>query len=506
MSTLPPRLALAIAALLASGSPLAAQASAAPTDLPDAGRAARDAGPRPGRCPAGAVQLAPGEDLGRRAAGAPEGTAFCIGSGLHRLQTIAPRNGQAFFGEPGAILSGAGVLAAFSREGGRFVSAAAIPVSERRGLCLDERPACDRPETVFLDGVPLEQVTEPQALEPGRFLVDARGRVVLADDPAGRLVEAGGARYAFLSNGARGVTVSDLTVEKYANPAQRGAIYDDRSPAAADWRIEHNDVRLNAGLGILAGPGAAISGNLVHHNGQLGISFSDAGVLIEGNVVAYNNLGGFDPAWEGGGVKGALATDTILRGNDVHGNVGPGLWCDIECRGTVYEDNRIADNDGAGLFHEISYEALVRRNLLLRNGRGDPGWFWGAGILVAASRGVRVEENVVEVLDDRAGIALVDQGRPVGEGPSLHRTEANRVERNTVRFEGAVGRNGGVSDVDPGSENERVIETGGNVFRDNRYLSRDGARLIFVWGRTELDLDGLKELGQEAGSSLDAIP
>jgi hypothetical protein len=37
---------------------------------------------------------------------APEGTTFMPKSGVHRLQTVTPKNGNTFLGEPGAILDG----------------------------------------------------------------------------------------------------------------------------------------------------------------------------------------------------------------------------------------------------------------------------------------------------------------------------------------------------------------------------------------------------------------
>jgi hypothetical protein len=38
-----------------------------------------------------------------------------------------------------------------------------------------------------------------------------------------------------------------------------------------------------------------------------------------------------------------------FRGNHVHDNNGAGLWCDIECRNVVYEDNRREQQD-IGIF------------------------------------------------------------------------------------------------------------------------------------------------------------
>jgi hypothetical protein len=59
-------------------------------------------------------------------------------------------------------------------------------------------------------------------------------------------------------------------------------------------------------------------------------------------------------------VKIVLSDGVIFRGNHVHDNVGPGLWCDINCRDVVYEDNLVERNHDSGIFHEISYNAVIR--------------------------------------------------------------------------------------------------------------------------------------------------
>ena len=67
-----------------------------------------------------------------------------------------------------------------------------------------------------------------------------------------------------------------------------------------------------------------------------------------------------------------------LRNNHVHHNVGPGLWCDINCRDVIYEDNTVGSTTPAAeIFHEISYAAVIRKNTLRQNGEGALLWFWG---------------------------------------------------------------------------------------------------------------------------------
>ena len=500
--------ALAVGALIVSllilggGGPAPAAGPRAPGPvLPDVSRA----GPRSVPCPQGATRVEPGQRIQAVVDRSLPGTAFCIGAGRHRGQTIAPKDGQRFFGEPGTVLDGTVDVTGFVREGDTWVAPGPTPripheiTPYRR--CLPASPACDRPEIVLFDGVPLTRVLDDRDLRSGRFTIDAVRRIRIADDPAGHRVAADAAAHAFLTHGARDVTVADLTVEHYGNLAQHGAIFDDQDGRATGWLVEHNDVHGNSGLGILTGPGARILANRVVENGQLGISASRYDGLIEGNVIADNNTRGFDPAWEAGGFKAALAQGLVIRGNSVHGNHGPGLWCDIDCHGVVLDGNLVESNDGAGIFYEISFAGTIRGNTLRFNGAAEGNWFWGANILVAASQDVVVEDNLVVVAEGGTGIALVDQGRP-REAGGLYRTAGNRILANEVRFTGRrTARMGGVSDVAPGSPNERVIETGDNRFDDNLYALAQGGTIEFGWGHgPAVDFAGFQARGQDLHS------
>jgi parallel beta-helix repeat protein len=93
----------------------------------------------------------------------------------------------------------------------------------------------------------------------------------------------------------------------------------------------------------------------------------------------------------------------VVRNNYVHDNEGPGLWTDINNISTLYEGNRVTDNYGPGISHEISYDAVIRNNVVEGNGFGWTGWVDGAGILVANSPNVEIYGNTVRYNND--GIA-----------------------------------------------------------------------------------------------------
>ena len=163
-----------------------------------------------------------------------------------------------------------------------------------------------------------------------------------------------------LRSAARGVTVRGLVVEKAANEAQRAAIDNE---GGGGWAIEDNEVRYNHGVGI-RGDSSTVRGNVVHHNGQLGLSGHGDGSLVEGNEIAWNNTAGYQCLWECGGTKWAETRGLVVRGNWSHDNHGPGMWTDINNVDVLYEDNVVTGNQGYGILHEISYRATIRGNVV----------------------------------------------------------------------------------------------------------------------------------------------
>jgi parallel beta-helix repeat protein len=468
-------------------------------------------------CPASAIAVPVGSRIQDLVAKAAPGATFCIARGLHRTQLISPKDGQTFIGEAGAVLNGAEAILDLRQEGPYWVGFIARPGLRSFGTCLTSRPLCNDPERFFLDDQPLEPVASRAELRPGTVFRDsASGRFYLADDPSGRRVEQTRQPYAFRNDGARNVAVKGLIVEKYATPAQQGAIFGDENARATDWLIEGNEVRLNSGSGIATGDRGIVRGNKVHHNGQLGISPNGSDVVIEDNEIFENNIFGFDAAWEAGGVKAGAVERLTLRGNHVHDNFGSGLWCDVDCRNVLIEGNRVERNADAGIFYEISFDAVIRNNIVGFNGTGRGGqqgsaWIWGAGIQIAASENVEVYGNTVTVAEGAAGIVLVDQARelvaqPVGRPESskaLYRTVNNAVHDNEIIYAGRAGISGGASDVAGSSANFGIIENGQNRFDRNTYvLLQASASPAFLWGHGPMSYQGFRDLGQEVGGQL----
>ncbi|MBA2480469.1 MAG: right-handed parallel beta-helix repeat-containing protein [Planctomycetes bacterium] len=445
--------------------------------------------------PSAEVILRPGNDIQAAVAANPPGTTFRIARGLYRHQEITPKDNDVFIGEPGAILSGARLLTAFVREGVYWVATGQTQQGQVHG---DTEPGwrSQYAEDLFIDDVALQHVPALSDVGPGKWFFDyAADKIYFANDPAGHRVETSVSRRAF-AGGATGVTIRGLVIEKYAIPAQMGAI-GDQYPSRS-WTIIDNEVRWNHGTGINVSTGSVVRDNRVHHNGQKGIGAGGDDILIEGNEISFSNVAHFDSGWEAGGTKFANTARLTVRANYSHDNRGTGLWTDINNIDTLYERNVCADNFDAGIFHEISYRAIVRDNVVVGNGRAFDVWLWGAGILISTSRDVEIFGNTVDVASDGGnGIALIQQQR--GDGAYGPYVTANcRVHDNTVVFRGVAGQTGGVADWQWDE-----FFAAGNTFDRNAYHVTDLAEDRFGWANAARTWTDFRTYGLEATGTID---
>ena len=414
----------------------------------------------------GTVVLTPGQDLRAIVARSPEGTRFRLEPGIYREQTIYPKRRQEFIGQDGVILSGAMVLATWTRESGFWKAQGLPPPLHVHGECADGRDLCKPREDLFFNGRLYRRVGSRAELGPGRWYY-GNDRAWLADDPTGQTVELGVTPLAF-GGDAEDVVLKDLIVEKYASDAQQGAIAADD---ARGWQIAGVTARWNHGTGLSFGPHTRVIGGSFSHNGQLGVGASGgAGSRIEGVEIAFNNYAGYNPRWEAGGSKFWQTKGLIVQNSCIHDNAGPGLWTDTDNVDTVYDGNKVFRNANEGIKHEVSYAAIIRNNLVADNGTsGLDNWLWGSQILIQNSSNVKVYDNRVEVASRFGnGIGVIYQDRGDGMyGP--WRAVNNSIHNNTIVYLGSRGQNGAVTDTD----DHRYWRDGGNSFDWNVYMVTD---------------------------------
>jgi hypothetical protein len=367
--------------------------------------------------PAGAVVINPGDDIQTAVNNTATGTTFFLRAGVYQLQSIEPKDNDTFIGELGAVLSGARQLSVIW-DGNYWVALGQTQQQmEKTGVCRQSSPRCNYAEDLFLDDVALQQVSSLAQVTSGKWFFDySAGKIYMWDNPTGRKVETSVAAHAFFGNEAN-VTIQNLVIEKYANPAQSGAIHGafvGPGPRSTGWVIKNCTVRLNHGSGIWLGEAMQVLNNLVHHNGQIGVSGGGSSILVDSNEIAYNNNAGYDWSWEAGGTKFVGTTNLIVRGNYVHDNDGPGLWTDINNTGTLYENNRTVANKVAGILHEISFSAVIRNNTVESDGFTPDGssFLFGAGILVSDSNDVEIYGNTVSNCMNGIGAIHANRGSP----------------------------------------------------------------------------------------------
>lgn len=438
--------------------------STAPPIVEDAGRA----GPP-------TITVRPGDDLAALAATAPEGSTFLLTAGVHRPSTVVPRTGQSFVGQDGAVLTGAVELASFRNDQSLWVAEGIGTEGRRHGRCESSRSRCDRPEALFIDGELLRHVTSRAEVGAGAWFFDYdNDKVWIGEDPTGRRVELSSTPAAFTGTAAD-VTISGLVIERFAAPAQEGAIDSRRDTqdlvGGVGWVITDNTVRHNSGIGISATTGAVVSGNLIHHNGQLGVSAHGADITFRGNEIRDNNTADFERSWEAGGGKFTFTSGLVVEDNFVHDNLGVGLWTDIDNIDTTYRNNRVVDNERAGIFHEISYDATIVDNEVVGNGFGFPGWLWGGGIVVAASPNVEIARNTVTGNAD--GITAIQQNR--ADAPASY--GALSVAYLSVH-DNVIGESDGVTGIGQDVGSNAVYLDNNNRFFSNTYTDEDAR---FYW-------------------------
>lgn len=430
---------------------------------------------------------------------APQGATLCLAAGEHRItDALSPKSGQSIVGEPGAILSGAQSLTSFGQLGtGQWYAGGqtqeSIPVGECEAAA---STACRYAQDVYVDDARLTRVMSLAELVPGSMYFDyAADRIYFGTNPTGHTVDAAVATRAFTGT-ATSVQVSNLIVEKFANPAQTGAFH----YQGASWNITNNEVRYNHGAGLCGTSQSQIRNNYVHHNGQLGMCASESeGALFEYNESAYNNTAEFDPYWEAGGGKWVRTRDLVLRGNYVHNNYGSGIWTDIDNIDTTIESNNVANNGRVGIFHEISYAAVIRNNTVTGNGTQEscPMYGWcGNGIRIAESPNVQVYGNTVSGV--YGSVLLIQEARGSGAF-GAHELGNDSVHDNTISP--GLGMVGVYQNVGDNS----YFSSRGISFAANTYRYSCSTSTHFAWSNIRTDQTHWTGFGQDTAGTFTCI-
>ncbi|MGA8408950.1 MAG: right-handed parallel beta-helix repeat-containing protein [Candidatus Acidiferrales bacterium] len=423
-----------------------------------------------------------GDDLPGIVNAYPPDTTFCFSSGTYRMTSyVTPKSNDAFIGlSSGAILSGSQLVTSWAQSGNYWVTSNQPKlIPQTRDVCATSTsPACQFPDALFLDNTPLSRVMSLSAVVPGTFYRDyASKQIYVADNPTGHTMEVIVSSLPFLAvgTGADGVTIEGLTIEKFAGNAQ-GAVQ-----GSATWTIQNNEVRLNHGDGIEAN--GKILGNYLHDNGDFGLEggYATTAMDVENNEFAFNNWANFA---NGGGAKFEYATNLVVRNNYAHDNNGAGLHTDGDSANVLYEYNHTKNNLNFGIEHEISWEAIIRYNLLENETAVSAphlnNTIWARpAIGIFNSSDVQVYGNTITNSANGIGAVLVNRGNSnhapnTGQPYLLKNLDVHDNTFNEITYEAAgLVR---TSDFDTS-----VYTSWNNHFTNNTYNLADLSGLYFVW-------------------------
>jgi len=283
-----------------------------------------------------------------------------------------------------------------------------------------------RTEQVIVDGKLLRQVLDMKQMEPGTFYAEpAKALFVrLPGDgaPAEHRIEAS-VRPVLMEIAGSHVVVRHLRFVHASNSAQRPAL----DIAGAGNLVEDCVAEWTNGVGARLGGERNTARRLVSRfNGQMGMSGHGVRNVMEECRLEGNNVKGYAKIWEAGGIKVVMTRGFVIRRCEAVRNDGPGFWFDIDNRNGLVERSYAAENNGAGIFAEISETITIRNNLAVRNGlKNEPGAWCNAGILLGEAMRCVVEHNIS--VGNRHGIEVRQQRiRNLEADPKRDRPEEKR--------------------------------------------------------------------------------
>ncbi len=277
-------------------------------------------------CPAGSVDITPGQSIQAAVTAQTAGASFCLKAGSHPIAaSITPKSGQTFTGEFGAILDGTGwsssdVDAAVFRAVNNGVTGVTI-----RNLTLRQGPSYGVNAYLTATNWTVE-FNEIHNFRNGvsvgrngiirKNVIHHNAGVFNDPDPARR----GGG---IVLNCADGTQILDNEIHN--NGQEQKVIYGTTNEPNQKYTIKDNFVHHNIGAGIWFdgdGAGSLVENNTVEDNAAAGIVLEATnGVTVQKNFVRRN------------GEEGILVT--ISKNNAVTGNVlegnrfGIGLYIDF---------------------------------------------------------------------------------------------------------------------------------------------------------------------------------
>lgn len=312
-------------------------------------------------------QASPYRTLAKAVAVAASGKTIVLRAGTYNESVIVTRSNITIQSYPkeAVWLDGSVPLTNWTASGSSWVSSGWTYQAARSGdsaAQMSQDPLAAWTDQVFLDGKPLKQVSSAGAVGAGKFYVDQGAKSIrIGSNPSGHEVRSSNKSQAIWGQ-VSGLTVRGIGVRRYATAINdRGAI---RS-TATDMTIENVVAEYNATTGIaISGDRGKVNRVTARYNEQVGVGMhSSYGLRVTNSIISYNN--GNEMFYDkpvAGGLKITGSRDVIVDNVEADGNGSSGIWCDESCYDVQYTNNTTNDNYFAGLYLEISENAIVANN------------------------------------------------------------------------------------------------------------------------------------------------
>ncbi len=242
-------------------------------------------------------------------------------------------------------------------------------------------------------------------------IVPRDGDTIMGQSRDGTILDGGQIGHNAFTGSASNVTLAALTVRNYV-PSRLFAAID--GTHTRNWIFSNLHVTNNADEGLAVGPGSLVDNVLADHNGNVGLGtgnvnndphaapFADLAFTVQNSELSFNGAG---DSVDAAGAKVLFTNGATFTNNYVHDNFGFGLWTDAYNANTVYENNRVVNNRAGGIFHEISFNAIIRDNVISGNAIGycsGQTYFCGTGgISVSDSGDVQIYGNTLTANHDQ---------------------------------------------------------------------------------------------------------
>jgi hypothetical protein len=295
-----------------------------------------------------------------------------------------------------AVISGSDVLHGWSVSGGIYTKGWTYPISScavPSGWPTTFAPISLRTEMIFVNGVPLTQVTAWADLRPGTFFLNTTYAVLHIYPPAGTdmstaVVEAAVRPSTFAIVNRTNVVLRGLVFQHAADCMNTtGAnIYNSSNVLVDSVQAQWNNW---GGLGIYSSSHVTLQNSVANYNGGVGFHASkDQNVLFSFNESDYNNWRGAQAAfydWGMGGTKLMYERNVTVQNHFSYNNQAQGLWFDTDNQNVTINNATLSGNVQAALQIERNEGPLTLANSLLCSS--------GAGVNVLTSTGLTIQNN-----------------------------------------------------------------------------------------------------------------